>query len=89
MFFKKIRDFPPLENGKGDISYDAESWFINIPIKETDQIYALKVLPQICSRLILKRLLMKLATEITFVSTINFLKKLINTSWVKLRDTYI
>ena len=78
-----------MENGKGDISYDAESRFINIPIKETDQIYVLKVLPQICSRLILKRLLMKLATEITFVSTINFLKKLINTSWVKLRDTYI
>ena len=38
LFFKKIRDFPLLENGKGGISYDAESLFINIPIKETSNI---------------------------------------------------
>ena len=58
-FSKKIRNFPPLENVE-DISYDVESLFTNIPVKETvncilDQIYVHKALPQICSRLIFKR----------------------------------
>ena len=64
---KKTRDFPPLENQEKDVSYDVESLFTNIPVKETvnyilDQIYVHKKLPQICYyRLIFKRLLMKLA----------------------------
>ena len=66
-FSKKIRDFPPLENVEEGVSYDVESLFTNIPVKETvnyilDQIYVHKALPQICHyRLIFKRLLMKLA----------------------------
>ena len=59
-FSKKIRDFPPLENVEEDVSYDVESLFTNIPVKETvnyilDQIYVHKALPQIFSRLIFKR----------------------------------
>ena len=59
-FSKNIRDFPPLENVEEDVSYDVESLFTNIPVKETvnyilDQIYVHKALPQICSRLIFKR----------------------------------
>ena len=70
-FSKKITDFPPLENEEQDVSYDVESLFNNMPLKETvdyilDQIYVHKILPQICFRLIFKRLLMKLAAEVTF-----------------------
>ena len=32
---KKIRDFPPLENEEEDVSYDVESLFTKIPLKET------------------------------------------------------
>ena len=51
-----------------------ESLFINIPINETidyilDQIYNKQKLKPICSKLIFKSLLLKLATEVTF--TIN------------------
>ena len=48
-----------------------ESLFTNIPINETieyilDQIYNKERLKPICSKLIFKRLLRKLATEVTF-----------------------
>ena len=64
-FRKKIRYFPPLEIEEKDVSYDTESLFTNVPSKETvnyilHQICVQKVLPQICSRLILKTLLMTL-----------------------------
>ena len=57
-FSKKIGDFPPLKNEE-DVSYDVESLFTNIPLKETvnyilDHIYIHKILPQICSRLFLR-----------------------------------
>ena len=60
----------------------------NIPLKETvyyilDQIYVQKVLTQMCSRLILKRLLMKLATEVTFFSIIDLVSKLKDAPWVE------
>ena len=59
LFSKKIRDFPPLENEEEDVSYDVESLFTNIPLKETvnyilDHIDIHKILPQICSRLFLR-----------------------------------
>ena len=59
----------------------------NIPLKETvyyilDQIYVQKVLTQMCSRLILKRLLMNLATEVTFFSMIDLVNKLKDAPWV-------
>ena len=64
-FRKRIRYFPPLEIEEKDVSYDTESLFTNVPSKETvnyilHQICVQKVLPQICSRLILKTLLMTL-----------------------------
>ena len=51
-FSKKFTDFPPIENEEEDVSYDVESLFSNIPLKETvnyilDQIYGHKILPQI------------------------------------------
>ena len=59
------------EKEEENVTYDVEPLFTNIALKETvnyllDQIYVQKVLPQVCSWLILKRLLMQLATEVTF-----------------------
>ena len=67
----KYLSFGTWENEEENVTYDVEPLFTNIPLKETvnyvlDQIYVPNVLPQICSWLILKRLLMKLATEVTF-----------------------
>ena len=66
---------------KKKTSYDVQSLFTNIPLKETvnfilDQIYVQKVLPQICSELIFKRLLMKLGTEVTFPFNNKFCKQI-------------
>ena len=60
VFEKELEIFNPLENEQEYVSYDAESLFTNIPLKETVnyillqiyQIYVQKVLTQICSRLI-------------------------------------
>ena len=57
-----------------------ESLFTNIPINETidyilDQIYNKKKLKPICPKLIFKRLLLKLATEVTFTINNNFFKQ--------------
>ena len=67
----KYLSFGTWENEEENVTYDVEPLFTNIPLKETvnyvlDQIYVQNALPQICSWLILKRLLMKLATEVTF-----------------------
>ena len=61
-----------------------ESLFTNIPINETidyilDQIYNKKKLKPICPKLIFKRLLLKLATEVTF--TINIFFKQMDAQW--------
>ena len=60
----------------------------NISLKETvyyilDQIYVQKVLTQMCSRLILKRLLMNLATEVNFFSMIDLVNKLKDAPWLE------
>ena len=57
-----------------------ESLFTNIPINETidyilDQIYNKKKLKPIYPKLIFKRLLLKLATEVTFTINNNFFKQ--------------
>ena len=62
------------------MSYDAGSLFTNIPFNETieyllDQTYNKKRLKTICSKLIFKRLLTKLATEVTFTINKNFYKQ--------------
>ena len=69
---------PPLQDDEEDVSYGFESLFTNIPIEETinyiiEQIYVHKKLTPICLKLILRRLLIKLATECTFKFT--FLKE--------------
>ena len=66
-----LSNLPPLSEDEEDVSYDVESLFTNIPIKETidyiiEQIYTHKKLKPICSQLIFKRLLLKLASECTY-----------------------
>ena len=62
-----LSSIPPLQDDEEDVSYDAESLFTNISIQETinyiiKQIYVHKMLMPICSKLIFRRLLIKLAT---------------------------
>ena len=71
---------PPLQDNEEDVSYDVESLFTNIPIEQTinsiiDQIYVHKKLSPICSKLIFRRLLIKLSTECTFKLNSTFLKQ--------------
>ena len=68
-FSADIKNITPLQEYE-DVSYDVESLFTNIPINETidyilDQIYNKKKLKPICQKLIFKRFLLKLATEVT------------------------
>ena len=70
----------PWQDDEEDVSYDVESLFTNILIEETinyiiDQIYVHKKLTPICSKLIFRRLLIKLATECTFKFNSRFLKQ--------------
>ena len=79
-FSANIKNIPPLQEDEEDVSYDVESPFTNIPINETidyilDQIYSKKKLKPICPKLIFKRLLLKLATEVTFTRNNNFFKQ--------------
>ena len=74
-----LSSIPPLQDDEEDVSYDVESLFTNILIKErinciTEQIYAHKSLTPICSKLIFTRLLIKLATQCTFKFNNRFLK---------------
>ena len=62
------------------MSYDVESLFKNIPIGErinyiTEQICIQRKLTPVCSKLIFRRLLLKLATEGTFKLNNRFLKQ--------------
>ena len=57
--------------------YDMKSLFTNMPSHETidyisDEIYVKNKLPEICSKLILKRLLLKFTTENTFMLTSDY-----------------
>ena len=63
-----------------------ESHFTNIPRNETidyilDQMYNKKKLKPICPKLIFKRLLLKLATELTFTINNNFFKQRMDAQW--------
>ena len=63
------------------VSYDVESLFTNVPVHETidyilQEIYVKEKLPKICSKLIMKRSLLKLATENTFMLNSNFYKQI-------------
>ena len=75
-----LSSIPTLQDDEEDVSYDAESLFTNILIQETinyiiEQIYVHKKLTPICSKLIFRRLLIKLATECTFKFNNRFLKQ--------------
>ena len=75
-----LSSIPPLKDDEENVSYYVESLFTNISIEETinyiiDQIYVHKKLTPICSKLIFRRLLIKLATECTFKFNSRFLKQ--------------
>ena len=62
------------------MSYDLKSHFTNVPSQEEiyyilDEIYVKSKLPKLCSKLIFKRLLLKLTTENNFIFTSNFYKQ--------------
>ena len=75
-----LSSIPPLQDDKEDVSNGAESLFTNIPIEEIikyiiEQICVHKKLTPICSKLILRRLLIKLAAESTFRFNNTFVKQ--------------
>ena len=76
-FPKLLQQQNPLLPNEEYVSYDVKSLFTNVSIQETidyilDEIYVKNKLPKICSKLIFKRLLLKLRTENTFMFTSNF-----------------
>ena len=79
-FSRLNKELPPLTEDEEGISYDIESLFTNIRIKDTsdyilDQIYVLRKLKSICSELIFKSLLAKFPTEVTFTFNGKFCKQ--------------
>ena len=66
-FPKLLQQQDPLLPNEEYVPYDAQSLFTNVPIQETidyilDEIYVKNKLTKICSKLIFKRLLLKLTT---------------------------
>ena len=79
-FPKLLQQQDPLFPNQEYVSYDVKSLFTNVSIQETidyilDEIYVKNKLPKICSKLILKRLLLKLTTENTFMFSSDFYKQ--------------
>ena len=79
-FASLIKDRPPLNDDEEYVSYDVDSPFTDIPVAETieyiiHQICIEKKIPPICSKLILKRLLLKLTTECFFQFNHQLLKQ--------------
>ena len=69
-----------LKSNEQHVSYDVESLFTNVPVHETieyiaNEIYVENKLPKLCSKLIFKRLLLKLTTENTFMLNSKFYKQ--------------
>ena len=78
-FPQVLKDLPPLKEDEKYVSYDVESLFTNIPLKETigyilEQIYVRNKLPIICSKLIFRRLLEKITTKNLFQLNSKFFK---------------
>ena len=72
-----LSSIPPLQDDKKEVSYDVDALFIeqlliNYIVK---QINIKKKLMPVCLKLILRRLLVKLATECTFKLSKRFLKQ--------------
>ena len=79
-FPKLLQQQDPLLPNEDYVSCDVKSLFTNVPIQETiyyilEEIYVKNKLPKICSKLIFKRLLLKLTTENTFMLTSDFYKQ--------------
>ena len=79
-FASLIKDQPPLNDDEEYVSYDVDSLFTNISVAKTieyiiHQIYIEKKIPPICSKLIFKRLLLKLTTECSFQFNHQLLKQ--------------
>ena len=79
-FPEMLKNAPPLQADEEYVSYDVESLFTNVPIVETidyilKEIYEEGKLPIICTQLIMKRLLLKLTTESTFMFQSQFYKQ--------------
>ena len=79
-FPQLLKDLLPLKDDEEYVSYDVESLFTNIPLKETidyilKQIYVHNKLPMICSKLIFRRLLEKITTENLFQLNSKFFKQ--------------
>ena len=71
-FPMSLKQQDPLLPEKEYVSYDVESLFSNVPVHETidymlQETYVKEKLPIICSKLIMKRLLLKLTTENSFM----------------------
>ena len=70
---RELSTLPSLEEDEEDVLYNVESLFTNIPVKQNrslHHIYVQKKLTPICMKLMLKRLLLKRATEwkLTFLN---------------------
>ena len=75
-----LSSIPLLQDDEEDLSYVFELLFTNIRIEETinyiiEQIYVHEKLRPICSKLIFRKLLIKLATERTLKFSSKFLKQ--------------
>ena len=69
-FSSMLSSIPTLQDDGKGVSYDVESLFANMSIEKTinyiiEQIYVHKKLMPICSKLIFRRLLIKLTAECT------------------------
>ena len=79
-FADMIKRLPPLPDDEEYVPYDAVSLFMNIPLDETidyiiESTYTHKKLPQICSKLVFRRLLEKITKDCTFQLCFKFHKQ--------------
>ena len=75
-----LKQQDPLLADEKYVSYAVESLFTNVSVHETIdyilQVSVKEILLKICSKLIMKRLLLKLTTENTFMLNSNFYKQI-------------
>ena len=75
-----IKHLPSLPGDEEYVSYNVVSLFTNIPLEETidhiiESIYTHKKLPQICSKLIFRRVFEKITKDYTFGLCFKFYKQ--------------
>ena len=80
-FPMSLKQQDPLVADEEYVSYDVESLFTNVSVHETidyilQEVYVKEILLKICSKLIMKRLLLKLTTENTFILSSKFYKQI-------------